>query len=263
MRHARIAATACVLHALACLPPAHAGVVLANTRVVFHGDAREATVRLDNRHAHPVLVQAWVEHGTPPVHDAPMVVPFAPHPPLVRIEPGKGQALRVHRLPGPLPGDRETLFWLNVLDVPPDPPASDAMSAMKIALRTRVKLFHRPAGLAGTASKAPAALRWRFAFEGGTAVLRIDNPTPYHVSIARIILGDGLDLHGDMVAPFATIALRFDAPAAGASASGDLAGQRMARVRESMRIAFDAINDVGGTDRFTSAIAPASEDGAR
>ncbi|NUS59731.1 MAG: molecular chaperone [Lysobacter sp.] len=245
MRPARFAVL-CVTHALACASPAHAGVVLANTRVVFPGDAREVTVRLDNRHAHPVLVEAWVERGALQSRDAPAIVPFAPHPPLVRIEPGKGQALRVHRLPGPLPRDRETLFWLNVLDVPPDLPVSTQTTSMKIALHTRVKLFHRPAGLAGVASKAPAALRWSLR----DGALHVENPTPFHVSIARVVVGDGLDLHGEMVAPFEVLTLRLEAAAIGAGASGDLAARRASRLLASRRVAFDAINDAGGTDRF-------------
>ena len=205
-------------------------------------------MRLDNRHAHPVLVEAWVERGGQShdaLSDALSIVPFAPHPPLVRIEPGKGQALRVHRLPGPLPRDRETLFWLNVLDVPPDLPMS-TQTSMKIALHTRVKLFHRPAGLAGVASKAPAALRWSLR----DGVLRVENPTPFHVSIARVFVGDGIDLHGEMVAPFEVLTLRLDAAAIGADAPADLAARRASRLLASRRVAFDAINDAGGTDRF-------------
>ena len=106
-----------------------------------------------------------------------------------------------------------------------------------------MKLFHRPAGLPGTASKAPGALRWRMASDA----LQIDNPTPYHVSIARVVVGDQLDLRGDMVAPFSTHTLRIDPAAA-------------ARLRASGRVAFDAINDVGGLDRFTVALAATGED---
>ena len=205
-------------------------------------------MRLDNRHAHPVLVEAWVEHGAPRTPDSRdgasfSIVPFAPHPPLVRIEPGKGQALRVHRLPGPLPQDRETLFSLNVLDIPPDLPATSTASAMKIALHTRVKLFHRPAGLPGSASKAPAALRWRIESDA----LQIDNPTPFHVSIARVVVGERIDLRGDMVAPFSVHTLRLDRAT-------------LERLRASGRVAFDAINDVGGLDRFTAALAGAGDD---
>jgi P pilus assembly chaperone PapD len=224
----RVAACWAVVQALACAQVAHAGVVLANTRVVFPGDARDVTVRLSNRHAHPVLVEAWVESA---MHGA--RVPFAPDPPLFRIDPGKGQALRVHRLPGALPKDRETLFWLNVLDVPPEPTADADASAMKIAVHTRVKLLHRPTGLAGSASLAPAALRWRLL---GDARIEVENPTPYHVTIARIADGDGWDVRGEMVAPFASIVLR------------------PKTARHAGRIVFEAINDLGGRDRFESAL---------
>ncbi|WP_156642970.1 fimbrial biogenesis chaperone [Noviluteimonas gilva] len=228
----RIAACWVALQALACAQVAHAGVVLANTRVVFPGDARDVTVRLSNRHAHAVLVETWVESPTVGAQ-----VPFAPDPTLFRIDPGKGQALRLHRLPGALPKDRETLFWLNVLDVPPDPPAEADMSEMKIALRTRVKLLHRPIGLAGVPAKAPAALRWRVLDE---ARIEIENPTPYHVTIARIADGDGWDVQGVMVAPFDRLVVR------------------PKTARRGGRIAFEAINDLGGRDRFESALSDAT-----
>jgi chaperone protein EcpD len=247
-RHAPLAAILCGLAALAGVRNAHAGVVLANTRVVFPGDARDVTVRLSNRNAYPVLVEAWVEHGVSDVVDTPL--PFATTPPLFRIDPGKGQALRVHRLPGALATDRETLFWLNVLDVPPDLPATQDASAMKIALRTRVKLFHRPAGLPGSAAKAPGALRWRLIDAGFDSRVEIENPTPYHVTIARIAIDGGLDLHGDMVAPFGTLVLRLDAPATERKLPAPSVLERVRRLRVAGRIAFDAINDHGGRDRF-------------
>jgi chaperone protein EcpD len=227
----RIAACWVALQALAFAHPAHAGVVLDNTRVVFPGDARDVTVRLSNRHAHPVLVEAWVESPS-----AGAQIPFAPDPPLFRIDPGKGQTLRLHRLPGALAKDRETLFWFNVLDVPPDPSAETDASSMKIALRTRVKLLHRPSGLAGSPGRAPAALHWRVLDD---ARMEIDNPTPYHVTIARIADGDGWNVLGDMVAPFASIIVRQK----GTARSG--------------RIVFEAINDLGGRDRFEAMLSDA------
>ncbi|MGO4550355.1 molecular chaperone [Lysobacter sp. 2RAF19] len=227
----RIASCGIALLAFAFAPCAHAGVVLDNTRVVFPGDARDVTVRLSNRHAHPVLVEAWVES---PISAA--QIPFAPDPPLFRIDPGKGQTLRLHRLPGALAPDRETLFWLNVLDVPPDPPAEADASTMKIALRTRVKLLHRPSDLPGSPGRAPAALQWRVLDD---ARLEIDNPTPYHVTIARIADGESWDVLGEMVPPFASTIVR------------------PKTARRSGRIIFEAINDLGGRDRFESALSEA------
>ena len=248
----RAARASCVVVlALACLGLAHAGVVLGNTRVVFPGDARDVTVRLDNRNAHPVLVQAWIERAD----GDDRAVPLAPLPPLFRMEPGRGQALRIHRLPGALPRDRETLFWLNVLDMPPEPSGATASPHMKIALRTQVKLFHRPAGLAGSAASAPRALRWRLVRMGAADAVEVDNPTPYHVTIARLVLGDGLDTHGEMVAPFDRRVIALDAPAIAGDRQAPSAASRARRLREAGRVVFDAINDQGGTERVEGALA--------
>lgn len=73
------------------------------------------------------------------------------------------------------------------------------------------------------------------------------------MSIARVVLGDGLDLHGDMVAPFGTLALRLDA-AAIEGTTQELAARRTRLLQVSKRIAFEAINDVGGKDRFDASV---------
>jgi chaperone protein EcpD len=168
---------------LCCAPifatPARASVVVSNTRVVYPADAREVTVRLTNQRATPVLVEAWIEPGNaaPDATEPGATVPFAITPPLLRMEPGKGQALRVHRLPSQLPADRETLFWLNVLDLPADPPDAVVANVLKMAVRSRIKLFVRPAGLPGTANRAPERVAWRLVdgVAGASPALRLDN----------------------------------------------------------------------------------------
>ena len=224
MRSVPFAAPAAVLCGLLVAQPAHASVVLSATRVVFPGDARDVTVRLTNRREQPALVQAWIE----PTGATPS--PFAIDPPLVRIEPGRGQALRIHKLPGALPKDRESLFWLNVLDVPSKQDPVAAHARVNVVLRSRVKVFFRPAGLPGSAAKAPAQLRWHLR-EGHA--LEIANPTPYHVTVQRVMLGDTQVVRGDTVAPFGRLSLPIGAP--------------MPLVRD--RVVFDVINDIGGSER--------------
>jgi P pilus assembly chaperone PapD len=121
---------------------------------------------------------------------------------------------------------------------------------MKIALRTRVKLFHRPTGLPGSAARAPGALRWRLVEDGEASRLEIENPTPYHVTVARIAIDGGLDLLGDMVAPFGRMTLRLDAPSTTRGTPPPRPADRAARLRTAGRVAFDAINDHGGRVRF-------------
>lgn len=61
-----------------------------------------------------------------------------------------------------LPKDRESVFWFNVLEVPPKPDAAKAanQSLLQLASCTRIKLFYRPEGLSGIPSDAPLALKW-------------------------------------------------------------------------------------------------------
>ncbi len=50
-----------------------------------------------------------------------------------------------------LPKDRESVFWFNVLEVPPKPDAATVanQSLLQLAFRTRIKLFYRPEALKG------------------------------------------------------------------------------------------------------------------
>lgn len=61
-----------------------------------------------------------------------------------------------------LPKDRESVFWFNVLEVPPKPDAATVanQSLLQLAFRTRIKLFYRPEALKGNPSEAPLALKW-------------------------------------------------------------------------------------------------------
>jgi len=253
----RAARAAFCMLACACLASgvAHAGVVIANTRVVFPGDAKETTVRLTNTRTTPVLVEAWIERDMA----ADSRVPFDIVPPLFRIDPGKGQALRIHRSPTDDAAahdretPRETLFWLNVFESPSVPAGSTA-NTMHISVRTRIKLFFRPPGLPGSAARAPDRLSWTLVHTAAGPTLRIDNPTPFHVTIARIELGDAaLDLRGDMVRPFDRIDLALDAP--GFDGTAPSAERRQQALRARPEVQFRFVNDSGGAEPRSARLA--------
>ncbi len=96
----------------------------------------------------PSLTQVWVDDGrvqNQPEKDA---APFIVLPPIVRIEPGKGQSWRLVFNGSRLPQDRESLFWFNLLDIPPEPKNGKTDNYLQLAIRSRIKLFYRPAGVA-------------------------------------------------------------------------------------------------------------------
>ena len=206
----RFKGTALAVVAACCLftAIAQADVVIGGTRVVFPARQGEVTVRLSNEGAKPALVEAWIDTGD--VHSTPDSVntPFLITPPLFRMEPHKDQSLRILYVQGgkPLPNDRESLFWLNVLEIPPKPSGAMAdKNTLQFAIRSRLKLFYRPANLAGTSVKAPDQLTFTATTDDHGAGLEVHNPTPYYITISALALGTkGAPVAGaaGMIAPF-------------------------------------------------------------
>lgn len=230
------------------MPAAQASVVIGGTRVVFPAQQGEVTVRLSNENDHPALVEAWIDTGNPNSTPDTVSTPFLITPPLFRMEPHKDQSLRILYTQGsrPLPTDRESLFWLNVLEIPPKPTGSHyaTRNYLQFAIRSRLKLFYRPADLPDDALKAPDKLTFKVATGQGTA-LEAHNPTPYYVTISNLSLGADSkpsQENSGMVAPFGDLRLPLkgvaQAPSAGTT------------------VVFNTINDYGATDSHKATVAP-------
>jgi P pilus assembly chaperone PapD len=184
--------------------PASADVVLNTTRVVYPAQEHEVTLALTNdEKAQPRLVQAWIDDGRSDVPPDHLRVPFQLTPPVFRIDAGKGQVLRIAYTredspKTPLPTDKESLFWLNVLSMPPTPDHANRQSLLQFAIRTRIKLFFRPEGLSGKSEKAPEQLQWKLVSHGAEQALEAYNPSAYHISFASIALVAGdREIHSD------------------------------------------------------------------
>ncbi|WP_337265200.1 MULTISPECIES: fimbrial biogenesis chaperone [unclassified Serratia (in: enterobacteria)] len=185
-----------------------ANIVISGTRLVYPAKEREITVKTTNMGKDPSLAQVWVDRGDPNTRADNANAPFLVTPPLVRIEPGKGQAFRVVFTGESLPKDRESLFWFNLLDVPPLPKDADA-NVMQVAYRSRIKLFYRPEGLADNPVKAAESLTWsRGTSSKDGTVLQVRNNSPFYVSLASVSLKSGNTSiktdGGYTLAPFST-----------------------------------------------------------
>ncbi|WP_088505842.1 fimbria/pilus periplasmic chaperone [Burkholderia ubonensis] len=183
---------------------AQAAIVITGTRVIYPEQSREVNVRLANIEAAPVLVQSWIDDGDSDANPDQIQVPFVLTPPVFRVEPKKGQTLRIMYTGTNLPTDRESVFWLNVQEIPPQPTNAEDTNLLQLAFRTRIKLFFRPAALQDGPSGE--LLKWKVVHDGkGQSVLRVDNPSPYYVSFSRVVLKAGdkeIQFDPSMVAPF-------------------------------------------------------------
>ncbi|WP_312742119.1 fimbria/pilus periplasmic chaperone [Cedecea neteri] len=215
-------------------PPTIANVVISGTRIIYPATEREVSVRLDNRGELPALVQVWVDDGNKDTPVSLLKVPFVATPVISRIEAHNGQTLRLsYTGDNALPSDKESVFWLNMLDIPPQNVKQQDENRLQMALRTRIKIFFRPGTLdADGAANAITALRWNATGEG----LQATNASPYYVNIASITASEGKRklsaTEGAMIAPGKTHVFNMNA-------SGS-------RITSGTPITYTAINDFGG-----------------
>ncbi|MET0891663.1 MAG: molecular chaperone [Stenotrophomonas maltophilia] len=185
-RSALCAALCAALGLMTFSAPSHAGLMLGGTRLIYDGAKPNAVISLTNTADRPYAVQVWVNTAA---DDDSITVPFIVSPPLHRLAAKKEQLLRITRIPGELPQDRESVFYLNTQEIPSNEAADH--NSLKIALRTRIKLFYRPQGLKGNPLEAPKALVWSVVQTGGQTALQVDNPTPYHITFNAIEVDAG------------------------------------------------------------------------
>lgn len=179
-----------------------ANVVTLGTRVIYPQGDREVTVQLKNDGELPSLIQAWIDDGDTNVPISKIKVPFVLMPPVFRIEPNKGQTLRISYIGKNLPENRESVYFLNILDIPPKN-VSTAENTLQMAIRSRIKIFFRPESLNYEgATDALKNVKWSLT---GDNKLQGENTSAYYVNIAGVeVSGNGKKINtnqGEMLAP--------------------------------------------------------------
>ncbi len=172
------------------IPLSHAEIYLGATRLIVNGKDKEATLRVTNEGRTAVLLQVWVDNGDSEAEPEKIATPFTVSPPILRLDGKRAQRLRVlfTGAEHTLPSDRESVFWLNVLEIPPK--VANTASQMQMAFRTRIKLFYRPRSLQTVnTTNVQEQLRFSLAKQGGNPVLVVGNPTPFHQTLLEMTVG--------------------------------------------------------------------------
>lgn len=159
-------------------------IIVNGTRFIYSGDEKEITVQLNNSADRPAMAQAWLDTGDASETPDTIKTPFQLTPPISRVEAKGGQTIRIKLMDkSAIPQDRESLWWLNILDIPPmvKNKAEENQNVLQLAIRSRFKFFYRPVGL-GSRELAPEQL----VVKSVGSNLNIDNPTPYFITITKI-----------------------------------------------------------------------------
>ena len=197
--------------ALVCVPLlANAAVVPDRTRVIYEEGATSVSVTVSNKNPQlPFVVQSWIEDASGKKISSPFMV----LPPLQRIEPNESSMLRIVKLPETaLPKDRESVFYLNIREIPPK---SEAVNAMQIALQSKIKLFYRPASVKRERGE-DLAQKLNLKIDPIGKQLLIDNPTPFHITVVGLLVGPQMTkmpVETVMIAPFSGARLALNTPA--------------------------------------------------
>lgn len=166
---------------------ASASVVINETRVIYPASAKFVSVQLVNDSDKTHLVQSWIDEGDASAAPEKIRAPFSLLPPVVKMSGHAGQALKIVAMNTQAqPKDRESVFWLNVLDVPPIPEGSGE-SYLQVAIRNRIKLFYRPDSLGDLDSSI--AEKISVSRSNGHACLK--NGSPYYMTIAQVVNWQG------------------------------------------------------------------------
>ena len=122
-------------------------------------------------------------------------------PEVLLLKPGEHQALRVVRVGGQYPSDRESVFFVSGVFVPEK--QSETNASLNVALEVNVKMFFRPDSLLKKGAIKHVAEQLIFAL--GPKELRVQNPTPYYATFSSLSVNEKALNHEQltmMVPPF-------------------------------------------------------------
>lgn len=162
---------------------AFASFKLNRTRVINSSESGQEFV-IQNKNATLYGGQVWLDSDA---SNANKGVHFVAHPQLFKLDVGAKQVVRLFQTNTPLPQDRESLFWINVQEIPPKD--KSGKSALVMSFRTRIKLIHRPDSILQQRVDAEKQITW--SIQGQQVTLY--NPTPYYLAVSRINV-NGVDI---------------------------------------------------------------------
>ena len=191
------------------LGAAQANMIVDTTRVIYPEARREVSFRVTNTAKdRPGFVQMWLDDGNANVAPEDATSPFNLTPPIARLGADGSQVVRLVYTGEPLPTDRESVFYFNMLEVPQKSAEENKIS---FAVRTRIKVFFRPKALRGDPAALYSQVQWKVLKQGDNWVAEGTNPTPYNMSFFSVSLGQGgrydLSVDGGMVAPMSKVSI--------------------------------------------------------
>lgn len=186
-----------------------ASVTLVGTRVIYPGDAKFVNLQFRSPDAVPSIMEVWTSlNDTPDSSSQNADAPFVPTPQVFRIEPKKGQTVKLTYTGANLPQDRESVFYLNFVQLPAMKKETQSKNKLLVTYKSTVKVFYRPGKLIGDPHQVSSQLKLD-ASRLSSGSVKITNPTAYYATISNLDFKQNgktvLSVNGNdipMIAPF-------------------------------------------------------------
>ncbi len=166
------------------------------TRVVFAHGVQQKTVRLANDGDTPMLVQSWIDDGNPYSTPDNAHPAFVVLPPVLKLLPGEQREIRLMGSGAGLATDKESLFWLNVYQLPPEQAGTTHAEKVRLALRTQLKVLWRPKGISDLNIDSMNMLD----FTHKSGAIYVKNKTQWNITLSDLVV-ENYSSNGLIVAP--------------------------------------------------------------
>ena len=204
------------------------GVSFDSTRVIFREGMNSASIKFNNFTTSTWLLRAWIsDYNTSEKYTG-----FVITPPLYKTDGGESIQFRIAPAKLKLKEDRESVFRINILAIPPKNNSSG--NSIQFAINNRIKLFYRPRTLVQGYDDIKLSQSLRF--EKKTNMVTAFNPTPYYITMDKVKINGDLNrsLSDFMVPPYSELNIP---------------------CKDAKNISYVTINDVGGrTPEVTKAL---------
>ena len=204
----RLALSVSLLMVAAFASNALASVVISGTRVIYPAQAREKVLQLTNHDAYPNLMQIWVDKGNPASTAQTADAPFIASPQVFRMNPKAGQVVRLVYTGTDEPQDRESVFYINFMQMPALKGSDMEANKLMLTVSSRMKVFYRPEGIVGTPEDIAKSITFKLQGSGSDMSVLAENNSGYHAVVREaslVVGGKPVDLiKAVMLAPYSS-----------------------------------------------------------
>ncbi len=166
---------------------AYAGMVLDKTRIIFPQGSVTEGLTIMNMNDYPSFIQSWVDNGDVNNFKQDADSPFIIIPPVFSLNGQEIKSVKIIYDGRPLPDNRESLYWVNVYQVPAIKTGLTDKQYLLMSMKMQIKLIYRPDELKTGAEQSRGLVTCAVDSDSGLSLI-CKNKSGYYMSYESIVV---------------------------------------------------------------------------